>query len=115
MNQQLELEKLKKKHQTIIKSLFKDLENGEDFSSKYLAHYTSISNIEDILKTKEIWFSNPLLMNDRKELRFGILESRNKIYLHKELKDSCGSDNNFNNFIICYPRSLRCCKIKFLW
>lgn len=39
-----------------------------------LAHYTSISVLESILKNDEIWLSNPLFMNDLEELRFGVLE-----------------------------------------
>jgi Protein of unknown function (DUF2971) len=39
-----------------------------------LAHYTSVSVMESILKTGEIWFSNPLFMNDLQEIRFGLTE-----------------------------------------
>ena len=39
-----------------------------------LAHYTSIDVIEKILRSEEIWFSNPLFMNDLEEMRFGMLE-----------------------------------------
>ena len=39
-----------------------------------LAHYTSIQVLEKILSTNEVWFSNPLLMNDLQEVRFGIIE-----------------------------------------
>ncbi len=37
-----------------------------------LAHYTSIEVLEQIFKNREIWFSNPLFMNDLEEVRFGI-------------------------------------------
>ena len=37
-----------------------------------LAHYTSISAMERILQNSEIWFSNPLFMNDLQEMRFGL-------------------------------------------
>jgi hypothetical protein len=37
-----------------------------------LAHYTSVETVERILKNDEIWFSNPLYMNDLEELRAGI-------------------------------------------
>jgi len=37
-----------------------------------LAHYTSLSVLENIVKNNEIWFSNPLFMNDLEELKFGI-------------------------------------------
>jgi hypothetical protein len=37
-----------------------------------LAHYTSMHALEQIMKNEEIWFSNPLFMNDLEEMRFGI-------------------------------------------
>jgi hypothetical protein len=39
-----------------------------------LAHYTSIQTLEKILKYEELWFSNPLFMNDLQEMRFGLNE-----------------------------------------
>jgi DUF2971 family protein len=39
-----------------------------------LAHYTSVQSAELILKSEELWLSNPLFMNDLEELRFGIYE-----------------------------------------
>ena len=39
-----------------------------------LAHYTSIDVLEKIMKSGEIWLSNPLVMNDLEEVRFGVLE-----------------------------------------
>jgi hypothetical protein len=41
-----------------------------------LAHYTSIDVVEKILRNEEIWFSNPLFMNDLEELRFGLFQGR---------------------------------------
>ena len=37
-----------------------------------LAHYTSVPTIEQILRTNQVWFSNPLYMNDMQEMRAGI-------------------------------------------
>jgi hypothetical protein len=37
-----------------------------------LAHYTTLANLERILSSDEVWFSNPLLMNDMDEVRWGI-------------------------------------------
>jgi hypothetical protein len=37
-----------------------------------LAHYTSVSTIEQIFRTNQIWLSNPLYMNDLHEMREGI-------------------------------------------
>ncbi len=37
-----------------------------------LAHYTSVETVERILRDEELWFSNPLYMNDLEEMRAGI-------------------------------------------
>jgi hypothetical protein len=39
-----------------------------------LAHYTSIDVMQRILEYEEVWFSNPLFMNDWEEMRFGMIE-----------------------------------------
>jgi hypothetical protein len=39
-----------------------------------LAHYTTIPVLEKILEREEVWFSNPLFMNDLQEMRFGLNE-----------------------------------------
>jgi hypothetical protein len=41
----------------------------------YLAHYTSLEVLEKIIQSNELWFSNPLFMNDHSEMRGGIFES----------------------------------------
>lgn len=56
-----------------------------------LAHYTSIANLERILATDELWFSNPLLMNDLEELRFGVLEGAQKFVRNAAIEAACGS------------------------
>ena len=57
-----------------------------------LAHYTSIRNIESILSTDEVWFSNPLLMNDLQEMRFG-LNQGSRLFSNAEfLKKAAGTD-----------------------
>jgi Protein of unknown function (DUF2971) len=38
-----------------------------------LAHYTSVEVAEKILRDEELWFANPLYMNDLEELRAGIV------------------------------------------
>lgn len=51
-----------------------------DYSERFrtdpplLAHYTSVETLEKILRNGEIWFSNPLFMNDLEEMRFGLNE-----------------------------------------
>jgi hypothetical protein len=58
------------------RALFADVQanDGFDVAKPLLSHYTSLSTLEQILKTDEMWFSNPLYMNDFEELRFGMRE-----------------------------------------
>lgn len=44
--------------------------------SPLLAHYTDIRVAEAILRNGEIWFSNPLCMNDTEEVRWGVETAR---------------------------------------
>jgi hypothetical protein len=54
--------------------LFIDLDDFHYLLEKkpLLAHYTSIRVLESIMKSEEMWFSNPLFMNDLQEMGFGI-------------------------------------------
>jgi hypothetical protein len=57
-----------------------------------LAHYTSIDVLEKIMKTDEIWLSNPLFMNDLEEVRFGVHQG-SQLFLQSStaVDDACGS------------------------
>lgn len=57
-----------------------------------LAHYTSIRVMESILQNNEIWFSNPLFMNDLQEMRFGLNEGTRFFSNIEPLKKAGGSD-----------------------
>jgi hypothetical protein len=81
-----------------IGALFLPLEAelNEDFiwlmnNHPLLAHYTSIDVIEKILRSEEIWFSNPLFMNDLEEMRFGMLEGRRLFEESEAVKQFAGS------------------------
>jgi len=54
--------------------LYRRFQHAERVQSEkpLLAHYTSLETAEKILETNELWFSNPLFMNDWEEMRFGI-------------------------------------------
>ena len=55
--------------------LYEDISGDEWVRRKpLLAHYTSIQTLEKIVQTSELWFSNPLFMNDLEEVRFGMLQ-----------------------------------------
>jgi Protein of unknown function (DUF2971) len=62
-----------------------------EFRYRTLAHYTSIDVLEKIMKTDEIWLSNPLFMNDLEEVRFG-LQQGGRLFLQNEVvSEACGS------------------------
>jgi hypothetical protein len=54
-----------------------------------LAHYTSITTLERIAQTGEIWFSNPLYMNDVDELRYGMSLGVHAVRTHAALREAC--------------------------
>jgi hypothetical protein len=54
-----------------------------------LAHYTSILTLERIAQTGEIWFSNPLYMNDVDELRYGMNLGLQAVRSHAGLREAC--------------------------
>ena len=54
-----------------------------------LAHYTSIGTLERIAQTGEIWFSNPLYMNDVDELRYGMNLGIHAVRSHVGLREAC--------------------------
>jgi len=56
-----------------------------------LAHYTSIQVLESILRTNQLWFSNPLFMNDLQEMRFGLNEGFQQ-FAKPEVTDQAGGD-----------------------
>lgn len=55
-------------------ALWNDVDRSAQWPTKnpLLSHYTSLKAIDLILQSGEIWFSNPLYMNDYEELRYGI-------------------------------------------
>jgi hypothetical protein len=57
-----------------------------------LAHYTSIQVMESILKNGEVWFSNPLFMNDLQEMRFGLNEGTKFFADIEPLKTAGGNE-----------------------
>jgi hypothetical protein len=58
-----------------------------------LAHYTSIDVLEKIMKKDELWFSNPLFMNDLEEVRFGMQQGARLFWQNQLLVEACGSLN----------------------
>ena len=81
-----------------IKIFFNDI--GESFPEKQplLAHYTDLQTAEKILKGSEIWFSNPSLMNDLDEMRFGVLEGMRILRNNTQIKEAFKNQRKYEFF-----------------
>jgi len=71
--------------------LYGDLVPEDAFHIKkpLLAHYTTIQTLEKILASNEIWFSNPLFMNDLDEVRFGVFWGNTLVMQSEEIVAAC--------------------------
>ena len=80
-------------HQHFLE-LYSDLEKRGSYTVKspLLAHYTSIEVLERVLATNQVWFSNPLFMDDLEELRFGITEGYQQFQNNQDVRRASGSD-----------------------
>lgn len=84
--------------------LWDDLVDSEDFPEKrpLLAHYTSLATLERILQTDEIWFSNPLVMNDMEEVRFGVLRGNELFHGSDAIVAACRSTERYSKLRDAY-------------
>ena len=73
--------------------LYADLRPEDTFDKKkpLLAHYTTVSALEKILASNEIWFSNPLFMNDMEEVRFGVIQGNELVMNSEQIQQACGT------------------------
>lgn len=85
----------------IFLPLYADIKEENEFHRKkpLLAHYTSLDVLERILKSNELWFSNPLFMNDLEEVRFGFLHGAKAFKEHKAIRDALLSEKRHLSFI----------------
>ncbi|MFO1028268.1 MAG: DUF2971 domain-containing protein [Acetobacteraceae bacterium] len=67
-----------------------------------LAHYTSIGVLEKILVTEQVWLSNPLLMNDLEEMRFGLDQGMKLFSQDTDIDVCCGSPQRAKKFRQCF-------------
>lgn len=93
----------------IFDALWNDLRMEDDFTHPLplLAHYTSIQTLEGIMANDELWFSNPLFMNDLDELRFGMNESAQEIRHSQQLKRSCGTEERYKVFMESFEQMFK--------
>jgi hypothetical protein len=80
--------------------LYDDLSTDADFPTRrpLLSHYTSLTTLENILKFDEVWLSNPLLMNDHEEVRFGVMRGTRLALTSETIADACGSSSRADKF-----------------
>lgn len=80
--------------------LYSDFDASKHLPQKrpLLAHYTSVDNMRNILIGEELWFSNPLSMNDYEELYFGLQHGMQAIRAHKNLFQTCTTLGCYEEF-----------------
>jgi hypothetical protein len=75
----------------------------------HLAHYTSLEVLEKIIINNEIWFSNPLFMNDHQEMRFGMTEGVRVLSLLQQDNDlmfQIGGQDKFSDVMNAFQNAL---------
>ncbi len=92
-------------------SLWNDIDKKDEFYNRqpHLAHYTSIANAEKILRSNELWFANPLYMNDHEEIAFGVNLGWQTVKSSQEITQACGSPARTVAFLAAFER----CYLKF--
>lgn len=90
----------------IIGILWADIQAGHNYPTvrPLLAHYTSITTLEKMLPTEEIWLSNPLHMNDWEELRFGMNAGASEFRSHHALITACETAENHAALIASFDQ-----------
>jgi Protein of unknown function (DUF2971) len=82
---------------SLFHTLYDDISEASEFYNEkpLLAHYTSITALEAILRTDTVWFSNPLFMNDFQEVRFGVNESFELFMSNSEIEAAAGDATRY--------------------
>ncbi|HEY1090112.1 MAG TPA: DUF2971 domain-containing protein, partial [Burkholderiaceae bacterium] len=90
-----------------LATIWSDVNEADSFPEvrPLFAHYTSIGTLEGIMRSDEVWFSNPLYMNDLEELRFGLNEGINALRSHVGLKSAFGSEARYEEFVRHFENS----------
>jgi hypothetical protein len=85
----------------IHESLWADYDHASEFPNQtpLLAHYTSISNFDCIVDGEELWFANPLNMNDSDELIFGMNQGITEFRKSEALFKACGGEEIFSRLM----------------
>ncbi|WP_081629359.1 DUF2971 domain-containing protein [Methylopila sp. M107] len=84
----------------LFASLYDDISEDDDFEKKkpLLAHYTTVETLEKIVSNNEIWFSNPLLMNDYEEVRTGFFYGSRALRNSQLLRAALETEERYASF-----------------
>ncbi len=84
-------------HEQIHQALWEDHNSESEFPNQtpLLAHYTSINNFDCVVEGEELWFANPLNMNDSDELIFGMNQGAAEFKKNEALIRACGNEEVF--------------------
>lgn len=69
-----------------------------------LAHYTSMEVFEQIVKNQEVWFSNPLFMNDVQEIRFGVTAGSKTFKANQAIRAACATAERYTLLVESFDR-----------
>src|SRR5438045_2630094 len=85
---------------SLFQPLYADIVEDDNLYVKkpLLAHYTSLDALEKILTSEEVWFSNPLFMNDIEEVRFGILHGASALRSSGAIRKALTTDTRHKHF-----------------
>jgi hypothetical protein len=83
--------------EALTTAVWNDFESDNDFPNKrpLLAHYTSVSTLEKIVRMDQVWLSNPLYMNDLEELRYGMNAGADAFRSSQHLAKVCDSREEY--------------------
>lgn len=86
---------------SLFEPLYDDIKEEDEFYKRqpFLAHYTSLEVLEKILKSNEIWFSNPLFMNDLEEVRFGIINGASRLKDSDSVRAALETEARHKSFV----------------
>lgn len=94
--------------ENILKPLWADYDPNEphEIRKSQLVHYTSANVLQSFLKDGEIWLSNPLLMNDYQELRFGLLNAVKILKENHAIRTAFETAERHERFVSCLEKQL---------
>jgi hypothetical protein len=69
-----------------------------------LAHYTSVEVLEKMLRSDEMWLANPLHMNDREELQYGMNTGAAQFRINEAIMEACESEEAHRKLVTFFDR-----------